>query len=61
MVESGLRVELHDTHFAQDCPDEEWLPEVGRRRWIVLTRDLRIRYRAIEREAERPRSHMAFE
>jgi hypothetical protein len=49
--ECGLLVELHDDHFDVAAPDEEWLSEVGRRGWIVLTRDLRIRYRAIEREA----------
>jgi len=51
--EAGLTVELHDDHFAQDAPDEEWLTEVGRRRWLVITRDERIRYRRLEVEAVR--------
>lgn len=51
LIDAGLRVELHDDHFDPACPDEEWLAEVGRREWIVITRDLRIRYRAVEREA----------
>lgn len=51
LIDAGLLVELHDDHFASDCRDEEWLGEVGRRGWIVITRDLRIRYRAVEREA----------
>jgi hypothetical protein len=42
---------VHDDHFADDCPDEDWLPAVGRRGWVVITRDLKIRYRAIEKEA----------
>lgn len=51
--EAGLTVELHDDHFPQDALDEEWLVEVGRRRWYVITRDDRIRYRRLEAEAAR--------
>jgi hypothetical protein len=50
---AGLTVELHDDHFPQDALDEEWLTEVGRRRWCVITRDDRIRYRRIEAAAVR--------
>jgi len=49
--DAGLRVEVHDDHFADDCADEDWLPAVGRYGWVVITRDLKIRYRAIEKEA----------
>jgi hypothetical protein len=42
-----------DDHFPQDARDEEWLTEVGSRRWCVLTRDDRIRYRRIEAQAVR--------
>ena len=41
----GLTVERHGDHFAPDTPDEAWLAEVGRRGWIVLTHDRRIRYK----------------
>ena len=51
LYERGLRVELHDDHFDPGCPDQEWLAEAGRRGWVALTRDLRIRYRTLEREA----------
>jgi hypothetical protein len=47
----GLRAELHDHHFAQGTPDAEWLPEVGQRGWVVLTKDTRIRYRPREKQA----------
>jgi hypothetical protein len=47
----GLTVELHADHFAHDSPDEVWLAEVGRRGWIALTHDGRIRYKPTEREA----------
>ena len=47
----GAKVEVHDDHFPQDATDENWLTEVGKKEWIVLTKDRRIRFRAIERTA----------
>jgi hypothetical protein len=47
----GLTVERHGDHFAPDTPDEAWLAEVGRRGWIALTHDSRIRYKPNERDA----------
>jgi predicted nuclease of predicted toxin-antitoxin system len=46
-----LEVHAHDDHFAQDTPDAEWLVEVGRRGWVVLTKDKNIRVNALERIA----------
>jgi hypothetical protein len=46
--QAGARVEVHDDHFAQGTPDALWLAEVGKRGWIVLTRDKRIRRRVTE-------------
>ena len=46
--EVGESVEIHDDHFAPDAKDEVWLVEVGKRGWIVLTKDDRIRYRVTE-------------
>lgn len=45
---AGVTVEVHNDHFPQDARDEIWLPEVGKRGWIVLTKDDRIRYRPAE-------------
>lgn len=45
---AGEQIRVHDELFPQDARDEDWLPEVGRRGWIVLTKDTRIRYRAAE-------------
>ena len=45
---AGAIVEVHNDHFLQDARDEIWLPEVGRRGWVVLTKDDRIRYRSTE-------------
>jgi len=48
---AGYAVELHSTHFEQDAPDDVWIPEVGRRHWIILTKDRHIRSNRIEIEA----------
>ena len=47
----GLTVERHVDHFAPDTPDDVWLAEVGRRGWVALTHDRRIRYKPNERDA----------
>src|SRR6266508_5371203 len=49
--QSGETVEIHDDRCAPDAKDEDWLFEVGKRGWIVLTKDDRIRYRVTERTA----------
>lgn len=49
--EAGATVEVHDDHFPQTTPDVEWLAEVGRRGWVVLSKDERIRRTRIERAA----------
>lgn len=41
----------HDDVFPQDADDEVWLREAGRRRWIVLTKDERIRRKPGEQRA----------
>lgn len=46
--DSGLHVERHADHFAPDCPDAEWLESVGKRGWIAITHDARIRYKPNE-------------
>lgn len=51
LIEAGGIVHLHDDYFEQDVDDEEWLEEVGKRGWLVLTKDQKIRYRQLEREA----------
>jgi predicted nuclease of predicted toxin-antitoxin system len=44
----GVEVHTHDAHFPENARDEEWLAEVGRRGWAVITKDARIRYRETE-------------
>jgi hypothetical protein len=47
----GLRVERHADHFVPETADEVWLEEIGKRGWIALTHDRRIRYKSNERDA----------
>lgn len=42
---AGFAVERHRDHFPPDCPDEDWLAEVGKREWVALSHDTRIRYK----------------
>ncbi|MEO8202036.1 MAG: hypothetical protein ABI679_16005 [Gemmatimonadota bacterium] len=51
LAAGGLEVHRHHDHFRPDCPDEQWLKEIGRRRWVAITRDQRIRYKPNERAA----------
>ena len=51
--QSGAQVEIHDDYFLQDAQDEDWISEVGKRGWVVLTKDDRIRYRPTALEAYR--------
>jgi uncharacterized protein with PIN domain len=36
---------------AQEIKDQEWIERAGQEGWVVLTKDDRIRYRRVEREA----------
>lgn len=45
---AGFEVERHDQHFLPATPDEEWLKEIGRRGWIAITHDKRIRHKPNE-------------
>lgn len=49
--DAGVHLEIHLDHFPQGSPDEEWLPEVGRRGWVLLTLDTRLRYNRLEQNA----------
>ncbi|WP_017305046.1 hypothetical protein [Spirulina subsalsa] len=48
---TGVAVEVHDDHFPQNAQDVEWIPEIGRKGWVVLTKDERIARNLIERRA----------
>jgi hypothetical protein len=48
---AGARVEVHIDHFSQAAPDTEWIPEVGVREWVLITKDQNIRRNPLERAA----------
>jgi hypothetical protein len=53
LVANGVQYRRHRDHFPRATPDEDWLPFVAERGWIVLTKDKRNRYNEIERAAVR--------
>ena len=50
---AGYRCERHDDHWGQTTEDSVWLAGVAARKWVVLTKDERIRYRPLELQALR--------
>jgi len=57
---AGARVEVHIDHFAQNAPDVEWIPQVGWRQWILITKDQNIRRNMLERMAYEAASLRGF-
>jgi predicted nuclease of predicted toxin-antitoxin system len=53
LQQHGLIIETHDEHFRRDEEDRVWLDEAGKRGWVVLTKDQRLRYRPLELAALR--------
>ncbi|MEA2465495.1 MAG: hypothetical protein QOJ98_3242 [Acidobacteriota bacterium] len=51
LEDAGLAVERHRDHFAPDAADEQWLALVGRKGWVALTHNSRIRYTPNEKQA----------
>jgi hypothetical protein len=50
---AGAKVEVHLDHFPGDMLDVEWIPEVARRGWVLITKDQNIRRNRLERETYR--------
>ena len=60
-----LRSHGHAAHVQRDTfgtgtQDVEWLPKVGARRWVLITKDKQIRRREIELRALRQAGVRAF-
>ena len=51
LTAQGIKFIPHHQRFVPDCPDDEWLPVVGKEGWIVLTRDKNIRRKPNELQA----------
>lgn len=48
---AGAKIEVHDDHFPARALDVEWLPIVGERGWVILTKDDAIGRRLLEQMA----------
>src|SRR5262245_50182074 len=48
---AGQRVELMEDHFDADVEDTIWVPAVGARGWIILTKDRALRHNSLEQIA----------
>lgn len=51
LAETAAQVEHLDDHFGQDTQDQEWLPVVSDRGWVVLTKDGAIGTNTLELRA----------
>lgn len=45
---AGEKVELKEDHFDDDAEDRVWVPAVGQRGWIILTKDRALRHNSLE-------------
>lgn len=43
--------DVYGERRAQEIADRQWIERAGRENWVVLTKDDRIRYRRVERDA----------
>jgi hypothetical protein len=50
-LEDGESVRTHDADFEDDLDDEVWLEQVGRRGWVVLSKDQAITRNPLELRA----------
>lgn len=57
---AGANVLCHQDQFAPNAPDDEWLKEAGRKGWVVITKDKRIRTRESEKAAITQAKVLAF-
>lgn len=48
---AGVEIRVHDELFPQGTQDVDWLKEAGANGWVVITRDARIRYNQLEKQA----------
>ena len=56
----NIKVEVLDDYFEPNTTDEKWLKFVGKKGWIVFTKDRKIRYRAAVVEIVKKRKIRMF-
>jgi hypothetical protein len=49
LVQQGIQHQRHGQHFAPETQDTVWLPVIGEKGWILLTKDKRIRFNDLEK------------
>lgn len=49
LLDAGARVEVHAAHFPKGVDDVDWIPEVSRRGWVILSKDKMVRTRPNEK------------
>ena len=47
----GFEVELHKSYFVHDADDDQWIPDVAARRWVILSGDKRLAVEPLNKEA----------
>ncbi len=50
-MHNDIHHERHGAHFSAGTEDSVWLPFVGEKGWILLTKDKRIRFNDLEKRA----------
>ena len=50
-MQQTIKHERHGQYFSPGTPDTSWLPFVGEKGWILITKDKRIRFNDLEKEA----------
>jgi hypothetical protein len=46
-----VKHERHGNHFSPGTEDTNWLPFVGQKGWLLVTKDKKIRYNELEKAA----------
>lgn len=60
LKQAQIPFEAHHEHFAHDTPDPIWLREIGKKGWLVITRDQNIRRKPNELAALREAGVILF-
>ncbi len=61
LTRCGLQYERHLDHFPPGTLDTKWLPLVGKRGWVLVTADKRLRFNELEKRALEKFRVRAFE
>jgi len=51
LTQQGVKHERHGSYFQPGTEDTEWLPFVGEKGWVLVTKDKKIRYNELEKAA----------